>query len=133
MRKWRLKGSRHRSPDSTAANNGRLASAKHADVYGRKMALLNSDTAHVQPFVARFALHHRLAVVSAIADAPGTVAGEATTIGGGRCKPGAGRSNKGVGEGVIRGGIRSRKVGRGLCPALVVSAECVLSRTIYIG
>jgi hypothetical protein len=130
MRKRTLNTDRHRSSNSPPRNR-RLSSAKHTDIHGRQIALVQSNTSSMQPLIARLALYHELIIVvyNAVADAACAFARKTASVGRGRS---SGTSIEGVREGVVvaaavgRGGVH---LGGGLGPALVVCFEGVLGCT----
>ena len=130
MRKRTLNTARYGSSNS-APRNWRLPSAKHTHIHGRQIALVQSNTSSMQPFVARLALYHKLVVVvyDTVADAACAFARKAASVGRGRS---SGAPIEGVGKGVVVAvavGCSGVHLDRGLGPALVVCLECVLGCT----
>jgi hypothetical protein len=128
---WRI--SQRRAPYPPPRNR-RLPRAKHANIHGRQVALVESNTGSMQPLIATLTLHHELIIIvnNAIADAASAVARETAAVGGRRYSR---RAVEGVGEGVVMAvAVRCGDIGHfggGQGPALVVCFERVLGCTFW--
>jgi hypothetical protein len=128
---WRI--SQGRAPHPSPRNR-HLPRTKQANIYGRQVALVESNTRAMQPLVATLTLHHELIIIinNAVADTTCAFAREAAAVGGRRCSR---RAVERVGEGIVVavavrcGGISH--FGGGLGPALVMCFERVLRCTFW--
>lgn len=125
----------NRPSDSSASCDWCLPCAEYAHVHGRYVVAMQTHAAHVQPLVARLALHHGLPIVDAVAYASCAFAREAASVGRwGSETVGVGRCVEAIGEWVIvavaMGCCSVGHVSRRLGPALVVCFKGVLRCTI---